>query len=204
MDDSELPPSGRGSTRRPERGSISLHAHRSASPCAQRSWTPRPSASRAPRAARPATSPAAPSPRSSSKTSARTGLETLKEQTQAKAGVFGTNRVKGDTAGPGPRPTHRRFPAQRQGPAARHSHCDPAHRRAEIRRAGIAEAAVAGAGVRGRAHAERGLAPEPPVLPTGAGATAGRPAHRHHAARLERIRETDSQRPKPRIGCPAA
>ena len=29
-----------------------------------------------------------------------TGLETLKEQTQAKAGVFGTNRVKGDTQGP--------------------------------------------------------------------------------------------------------
>jgi len=29
-----------------------------------------------------------------------TGLETLKEQTQAKAGVFGTNRVKGDSEGP--------------------------------------------------------------------------------------------------------
>lgn len=29
-----------------------------------------------------------------------TGLETLKEQTQAKAGVFGTNRVKGDSQGP--------------------------------------------------------------------------------------------------------
>ncbi len=29
-----------------------------------------------------------------------TGLETLKEQTQAKSGVFGTNRVKGDTQGP--------------------------------------------------------------------------------------------------------
>jgi Amt family ammonium transporter len=29
-----------------------------------------------------------------------TGLETLKEQTQAKAGVFGTNRVKGDASGP--------------------------------------------------------------------------------------------------------
>ena len=29
-----------------------------------------------------------------------TGLEALKEQTQAKAGVFGTNRVKGDTQGP--------------------------------------------------------------------------------------------------------
>ena len=29
-----------------------------------------------------------------------TGLEALKEQTQAKAGVFGTNRVKGDSQGP--------------------------------------------------------------------------------------------------------
>ncbi|MEJ0037086.1 MAG: EAL domain-containing protein [Gammaproteobacteria bacterium] len=29
-----------------------------------------------------------------------TGLDTLKEQTQAKAGVFGTNRVKGDSQGP--------------------------------------------------------------------------------------------------------
>src|SRR3569833_472717 len=29
-----------------------------------------------------------------------TGLDALKEQTQAKAGVFGTNRVKGDTQGP--------------------------------------------------------------------------------------------------------
>lgn len=29
-----------------------------------------------------------------------TGLEALKEQTQAKAGVFGTNRVKGDATGP--------------------------------------------------------------------------------------------------------
>ena len=29
-----------------------------------------------------------------------TGLDTLKEQTQAKAGVFGTNRVKGDSSGP--------------------------------------------------------------------------------------------------------
>ncbi len=133
-----------------------------------------------------------------------TGLDTLKEQTQAKAGVFGTNRVKGDSAGPvrgrliavslrSSKGCRSAFSSRPGSSKSRSS----ARRRSQKLLALAPEFAAA-------LTPPRPAIPEPPVLRVAAPAAAERLRRQRRSLDWSAFERTDSHDRSRRIGCPAA